>query len=80
MFSWEHGVPEPQLTWQAGAAKSDFDPELLKNPSPDGGGNHMVTILETMVQPVVPLLKEEGNRLKEMGKFISYRCTILRSV
>ena len=25
----------------------------------------MVTILETMVQPLLPLLKEEGNRLKD---------------
>lgn len=25
----------------------------------------MVTILETMVQPLLPLLKEEGSRLKD---------------
>jgi hypothetical protein len=31
----------------------------------DGWGKNMVTIFETIIQPLLPLLKEEASRLKE---------------
>lgn len=36
-----------------------------EEPSLDGCGNNMMTIFETIIQPLLPLLKEEASQLKE---------------
>ena len=36
-----------------------------EEPSMDGWGKNMVTIFETIIEPLLPLLKEEASQLKE---------------